>query len=1115
MLNIKKLFTALMCGVFVTNTLGLSTFTASAATGDSRTFVYDDYEIIYNVTNSWADTEAVTVNITNTGDETIENWMLYFEPNGEITSIWNAQEATSASGYTYYKNAGYNSSIASGASTSFSYLVDNCTDIPEDFIMCQKIAERESGYSVSVMVDQSWDGGFNGTIILTNNTDTAIEDWELTFDTNFTITEITSSWAGTITTLEPYSYMLKGSYTNVIAANSSIYLGFSGVKNGTPEITSSSLTEVTVDEEKILCGMLLNGSISFDDLDDSDNDRLPDIIERKIGTSETNADSDGDGLPDGYEVFSLDSDPLNQNSFDSNVSDGDCDSDTDGLSNYLEYQLGTDPHNSDSDYDGLTDGQEYNTYHSNPLDEDTDDDEISDGDEVALGLNPLLADSDNDGVLDNEEKFNQSITFEGAESDELIDEVSIAFEGTGYINSTTSIESVMDVDWMCSNVVGLVGEPYDISTTSDFDEATVTFAIDSSVLGSTDFENLLVLWYDETTQRLVDMEAALDSTNYTLTFTTSHFSKYLIVDCDEWYEAWTDNYYPTSNIVLHTAITIDCSSSMSYNDPNRCRIDAAKGFVEIMGDNDMASVTLFASHVNSNSLGTLTTDKNLLNQTIDSVTSIGVTNYEEALQYSINSLDVSNNTDSENIIIFLSDGYPTNSSGQAINPENFDYTIVDTAASMGIKIYTIGLTDNVCETILMEMAERTDGEYFYANTAEELVPYFLNVNMSEKYDLVTDNDEDGIPDLFETYGMPIANGNVLFSSPQSVDTDNDTIPDGDEVNVVYVNGDNEAQLAAEYVSQYYPEIEVNAYGGIYFKMNSNPSNEDTDGDLDLDNADPDPLSYQLNGYFASKVGVLQDIANEYLESVSESAKQSKYYNKKDFWLVSYYIRQFVSRYDKGNFVTACGQETAFAKYVKVNYPEINQYFSTVTELHEAKNSINAQTDTYHMFCTLSSLLYKYTDDLGWLSLFAPTEVEMDNYTGWAGDLQTTINQAFEEMSNYDSYYESLYIILQDDNHNFGPLDLYADVDAVNIANLIKNKNNDDFESLLNEYYSLNLEEHGSNFYSNVPINDSTIRKYIVSSKHFISVKLTEDQINDSILAFKAFLNLELGVSVDG
>ncbi len=37
MFNMKKLFTALICSAFAMNTLGLSAFSASAATGDYRT----------------------------------------------------------------------------------------------------------------------------------------------------------------------------------------------------------------------------------------------------------------------------------------------------------------------------------------------------------------------------------------------------------------------------------------------------------------------------------------------------------------------------------------------------------------------------------------------------------------------------------------------------------------------------------------------------------------------------------------------------------------------------------------------------------------------------------------------------------------------------------------------------------------------------------------------------------------------------------------------------------------------------------------------------------------------------------------------------------------------
>jgi len=72
------------------------------------------------------------------------------------------------------------------------------------------------------------------------------------------------------------------------------------------------------------------------------------------------------------------------------------DTDNDGLSDYSENQLGTNPLIVDSDNDGLSDGQEVNTYGTNPLSPDTDKDGIWDGYEVdnmaQYGANPKRRD---------------------------------------------------------------------------------------------------------------------------------------------------------------------------------------------------------------------------------------------------------------------------------------------------------------------------------------------------------------------------------------------------------------------------------------------------------------------------------------------------------------------------------------------------------------------------------------------------------------------------------------------------------------------------------------------------------------------------------------------------
>jgi hypothetical protein len=92
------------------------------------------------------------------------------------------------------------------------------------------------------------------------------------------------------------------------------------------------------------------------------------------------ADTDGDGIPDEYEVAH----GLNPG----NAVDAREDPDHDGLTNLDEYLRGTDPHQADTDADGLTDGQEV-ARGTNPLLWDTDGDGISDGLEVGAGTNPL------------------------------------------------------------------------------------------------------------------------------------------------------------------------------------------------------------------------------------------------------------------------------------------------------------------------------------------------------------------------------------------------------------------------------------------------------------------------------------------------------------------------------------------------------------------------------------------------------------------------------------------------------------------------------------------------------------------------------------------------------
>ncbi|MDD3627564.1 MAG: hypothetical protein PHV06_09615, partial [bacterium] len=113
-------------------------------------------------------------------------------------------------------------------------------------------------------------------------------------------------------------------------------------------------------------------------------------------------DSDGDGMPDGWEIAN----DLNPG----DPSDALVDNDSDTLNNIDEYLYGTDPNNSDTDSDRMPDGWE-TEYFLDPLTDDgmndSDGDGMPDGWEVKNKLNPKFDDSDldmdNDGLTNYQE----------------------------------------------------------------------------------------------------------------------------------------------------------------------------------------------------------------------------------------------------------------------------------------------------------------------------------------------------------------------------------------------------------------------------------------------------------------------------------------------------------------------------------------------------------------------------------------------------------------------------------------------------------------------------------------------------------------------------------------
>lgn len=682
------------------------------------------------------------------------------------------------------KNAGGNNAvnIPIGGSVTFGFTGTYEDEIisPQNIRLVTGKADADNeSYCVDYTLLSDWGSGYSAQITITNNSDTPMEAWDLEFEFD---REIETIWNAVIKEhVGNKYYITNAAYNSVIPAKSSICFGFNGSKGESSD-------------EPENYKLIHSGNVIYTDIDgkeetdnekDTDGDKLPDWFEEIIGSSIDKIDSDDDGLTDYDEAALTGTDPTKYDTDGNGVCDADEDTDSDNIANIKEIELGTYPLEADSDGDGLNDYDELYIYFTDPLKCDTDYDGVLDNDEILLGLNPNEQDTDNDGVKDGEEKIKQTIEEEIC-CDELpgITKIAVTIDVSENIKYSVGIENMYNKNLLSSDLVGIEGAPMDITCSQDFDTAEIVFTYDEDKLDTAP-ENLGILWYNEDEQFYEVMDTTLDKDNHCISMTTPHFSEYTVVDLTKWFKAWEQKIdYQAASIAKKNA---------SWNGKVVTAQQLCDEYNNFFGYEDVVQL--------NNVLGACEQGDIYAKTAIVQVKlKNGVVLYYPCIFMALSEFN--------GITLSITDY------NAAPSPDcggwSVAYVDYDQAEYQFEHFEDYGNIWPKYEDISYI------GRQFYNN-------YFVPSGQVD----TTDDDNDGLYDIYELTGMRIANGQVIYTKTNTdaseeenetlgYDTDGDGLSDGEEI----IRQDTERG---------------------YFVLKSDPNSDDSDNDGLYDDEDPEPL----------------------------------------------------------------------------------------------------------------------------------------------------------------------------------------------------------------------------------------------------------------------------------
>ncbi len=659
-----------------------------------------------------------------------------------------------------------------------------------------------------------------------------------------------------------------------------------GVTVSTKESTSltTSTTSPVISEKEEM-------TLSSDEApapSDIDNDGIDDALEELLGSDPASDDSDGDGIADHTEMTVLGTDPSKSDTDGNGVDDTFEDADGDGIANGDELLFGTDVVQSDSDGDGLTDGEERGVWQTDPLVSDSDGDGVNDGLELTIGADPVTP----------EKQFDISKT---TVMDDLTVSIDVTLEGKQV--ETLSVKPTAQDLLFPENMPGYIGQAVDVAVDGEFEEATLSLAFDLSY----GYAEPTIYYFSEVTQTLEMLDTTVQDGIATATVTEA--ATYVLLDRTvyegsfTWEDEWAvAELYGGVEVVL----VIDDSGSLLQTDPDFTRLSAAKELLDRLPADSKVGVVRFAYTVDvlTPSLVDAVSASALL--TTDNFVSDGGTSMYTAIEQAIGLFE-SDDTATQRVIVCLSDGI-------SVDTHQYD-AIVQTIIDREIAAHMIDVdnTDNWFTLSPERFAADVSGTYYHVDNVDGLAAVYDSIGKG--IDLTVDTDGDTIPDYYEDH-LVAFNGMTISLDKTKADTDDDGIPDQEEVSVTLVYSEDGEKV---YVK------------GVIL---SDPTLSDSDGDGTPDDVDGDPMNNVYFGilttdYAESDVEFVMDynwfaddntVYNPELSKMSVLLSSAAY-EQNTLYITDWVAERQVTNYTTDEVLSYFGMENAQSYSLSADYTD--------------------------------------------------------------------------------------------------------------------------------------------------------------------------------------------------